>query len=389
MTDPTVHDGPLRYVQQPTALQHEAEVVMPFTLGLQGHASEHERQTREHVARRVAHLKGCAYSDELAPSLWTQRTYLVPSETLVEAAALSLHMRGEDDLFGGVVPHAFVATKAITHPLIAPDAAAPLGWSHTLPEAIEKAVLAGYTAFTRHDAAEAGERLLALGPVRIKPVAETGGRGQSVVHAIGELTMSLAALSDNAFAEHGVVLEHNLSNVDTLSVGQVRVAGILASYHGRQRLTRDNRGAVAYGGSDLTVVRGDFHALLATLPPGPVRKAVDQALLYDASVRQCFPGFYASRVNYDVAQGIHAGGEWSSGVLEQSWRIGGATGAEIAALEAFHADPGLHTVRASCIEEFGPLAPPPASAVVYFQGEDPEVGPLTKYTVVHTDGDTA
>jgi len=209
------------------------------------------------------------------------------------------------------------------------------------------------------------------------------------VHAIGELTMSLAALSDNAFSEHGVVLEHNLSNVDTLSVGQVRVAGILASYHGRQRLTRDNRGAVAYGGSDLTVVRGDFHALLATLPPGPVRKAVDQALLYDASVRQCFPGFYASRVNYDVAQGIHAGGEWSSGVLEQSWRIGGATGAEIAALEAFHADPGLHTVRASCIEEFGPLAPPPASAIVYFQGEDPEVGPLTKYTVVQADGDTA
>lgn len=389
MTDPSAYSGTLRSVQHHTALQHE-EVVMPFTLGLRGHASEHEHQTRGHIARRVAQIKGCDYSDELPPSLWTRRTYLVPSETLVEASAQSLGIQGEDDLFGGVVPHPFVATKAITHPLVAPGAAAPTGWNPALAEAIDKAVLAGYTTFSRHDALEAGERLLALGPVRIKPVAETGGRGQSVVHALGELTMSLAALPDAAFTDHGVVLEHNLSNVDTLSVGQVRVAGILASYHGRQRLTRDNRGAVAYGGSDLTVVRGDFHALLATLAPGPVRKAVDQALLYDAAVRQSFAGFFASRVNYDVAQGIHAGGEWSSGVLEQSWRIGGATGAEIAALEAFHADPGLRTLRASCVEVFGPLQPPPPSAVVYFQGEDPEVGPLTKYTVVvHPDGDAA
>lgn len=388
MTDPNAPGDVLRSVQRAETAVH-AEVVMPFTLGLSGHASEHEHQTRGQIARRVAQLKGCDYSEERPPSLWTRRTYLVPSETLVEAAARGLGLQGEDDLFGGVVPHAFLATKAITHPLIAPDAAAPVGWNHALAEAIDKAVLAGYTAFSRHDALAAGERLLALGPVRIKPVAETGGRGQAVAHALGELTMSLAAMDDAQFAEHGVVLEHNLSHVDTLSVGQVRVAGILASYHGRQRLTRDNRGAVAYGGSDLTVVRGDFHALLATLPPGPVRKAVDQALLYDGAVRSRFPGFFASRVNYDVAQGIHAGGEWSSGVLEQSWRIGGATGAEIAALQAFHADPGLQTLRASCIEQFGPLEPPPPSAVIYFQGEDPEVGPLTKYTVVHPDGDPA
>jgi hypothetical protein len=41
------------------------------------------------------------------------------------------------------------------------------------------------------------------------------------------------------------------------------------------------------------------------------------------------------------------------------------------------------------VERFGPLAPTPDGAVVYFQGEDPQAGPLTKYTVVHRDGDTA
>jgi len=385
MTDTTAYAGLLRTVQRQA---RNEEVVMPFTMGLRGHASLHEHQTRQHVARRVAHIKGCAFVEEVPQSLWTRRTYLIPSETLVANAAQGLGVFGEDDLFGGVVPHAFVATKAITHPLLSPTAAAPAGWSEEFPRQVAAAVLPGHTAFTRQDAAEAGEKLLALGPVRVKQVAETGGHGQAVVHDLGELTTCLAALRD-ATIEQGLVLEQNLSQVDTLSVGQVRVAGILASYHGRQRLTRDNTGAVAYGGSDLTVVRGDFHALLSTLSPGPERTAVDQALVYDAAARSCFAGFFASRVNYDVAQGLDAGGEWCSGVLEQSWRIGGATGAEVAALEAFHADPRLRSVKARCMEVFGPLEQPPESATVYFQGEDPEVGLLTKYALVHRDGDTA
>ena len=32
------------------------EVVMPFTEGIQGHASAHEHATREHIARRVAQI---------------------------------------------------------------------------------------------------------------------------------------------------------------------------------------------------------------------------------------------------------------------------------------------------------------------------------------------
>lgn len=375
-----------RTMARPGAERNETDaVVMPFTRGLSGHSSEHERQTRTLVARRLAQLKGCAFSEELPPSLWPRHTYLAPSQTLDAATARSLDVHSEDDLFGGVVPHAFVATKAITHSLVTDGADAPQGWNTALAQDIAGAVLAGYACFSRQDALLAGEQLLSLGPVRIKPVAETGGRGQSVAHGMGELATALSAISDCRFEHDGVVLEHNLTEVDTLSVGQVRVAGLLASYHGRQRLTQNNHGGMSYGGSDLTVVRGDFQALLATLAPGPVQTAVDQALLYDAAVRRHYPGFFASRVNYDVAQGMHAGGAWSSGVLEQSWRIGGATGAEIAALEAFLADPRLQTVRTSSVEQFGPLAPTPAGAVVYFQGEDPHAGPLTKYTVVQRD----
>lgn len=367
----------------------QAEVVMPYTRGLQGHGSLHETLTREQVARRVARLKGCAFAEEMPQSLWPRQAYLVPSDTLLAADAERLGVRDEAGLLGGVVPHAFVATKAITHARFSPQSAVPPGWNDALAQLVEDAVLPGYAAFGLQDAQAAGEQLLALGPVRVKPVGETGGRGQTVVADPQALAACLAALEGAGMVARGVVLEHNLAQVQTLSVGQVRLAGLVASYHGRQRLTHDNQGAAAYGGSDLVVVRGDFHALLASLPPGPERTAVDQALAYDAAVRASYPGFFASRINYDIAQGLGGSGAWRSGVLEQSWRIGGATGAELAALEAFQHDRSLHAVRASTVEIFGPLAAVPPGATLYFQGIDPEAGPLTKYALVHPDGHTA
>jgi hypothetical protein len=93
---------------------------------------------------------------------------------------------------------------------------------------------------------------------------------------------------------------------------------------------------------------------------------------------------YASRCNYDVAQGHDALGRPMTGVLEQSWRLGGASGAEIAALEAMLDDAMLDIVHASTVEVYGPLFVPPEGAKVYYAGVDPVVGPITKYTEVHT-----
>ncbi len=112
-----------------------------------------------------------------------------------------------------------------------------------------------------------------------------------------------------------------------------------------------------------------------------------QARAYDAAVAECFPEMFASRRNYDVVQGLDAAGRRRSGVLEQSWRIGGASGAEIAALEAFRADPALRAVRAATVEVYGEGSAPPPHATVYFRGTDERVGFITKYTLVEPHGD--
>jgi len=96
---------------------------------------------------------------------------------------------------------------------------------------------------------------------------------------------------------------------------------------------------------------------------------------------------FASRCNYDVAQGVDETGVRHSGVLEQSWRIGGASGAELAALQAFSEQPSLRWVDASTHEIYGDDVQVPAHAQVHFDGVDVEAGRLVKYAVVDRHGD--
>jgi len=348
----------------------------------------HEALTRAEIARRLVGLTGFEYVGEYDPdTCYAAPPYFVPSATLTRAAAARLGIDSPQDLFGGVVPVAFVATKTITHPLVADEARAPSGWSAEFPRRVADAVLEGYSTFCREDALCAGRRLLDHGEVRVKLATGIAGIGQWVAGDTETLERIVAAIGDDQFVKAGVVVEENLSEVVTHSVGHVCVADVTATYYGTQHLTRNNRGQEVYGGTRLRMARGGFDALLALDPTEDVRLAIAQARAYDDAAQTCFPGFFASRRNYDVAQGIDARGRRRSGVLEQSWRVGGASGAEIAALEAFHADPSLRSVRAAAREVYGEYPPLPDSSTVYFRGIDPHVGIVTKYALIEPHAD--
>ena len=314
--------------------------------------------------------------------------YFVPSDALTSEAASRLGIRSECDLFGGVVPHPFVATKTITHPLVDAASRVPAGWSTEFPRRVADVVLDGFGAFAKEDALLAGRRLLECGSVRVKRATGIAGVGQFTANNVADLTRALDTIDEEEMARFGVALEQNLIDVATYSVGQVRVAGAVGTYYGTQHLTTNHRGMEVYGGSELVVVQGDFDVLLARTLPENIRLAIAQARVYDDAATHCFTGFHASRRNYDVAQGVDAADHRRSGVLEQSWRLGGASGAEIGALEAFRADPALRIVRANSREVYGDAPVLPANAAVYFSGDDPHVGPLTKYAWTEPYADT-
>jgi hypothetical protein len=223
---------------------------------------------------------------------------------------------------------------------------------------------------------------LERGLARFKPACGVGGRGQKVIASLQEIDQHLNAMDPDELACYGVAIEQNLEEITTYSIGKVIVDDLCIAYCGTQCLTSDHSGAAVYGGSALLVARGDFEELLALDLTPEFRNAVAQARRYDIAASEEFPGLTASRRNYDVAAGRDPEGRRVSGVLEQSWRIGGASSAEVAALEAFHADPKLRAVRTSCAEIYDCNYEPPAGAMVHFCSEDDRVGPSIKYTLV-------
>lgn len=353
-----------------------------------GHEPEHEQHVHLELGRRIAHLMGMQFGGLYeAQRHYAGRLYFLPSDTLIGSELIQrLGIKTEDDLFGGVALHAFIPTKAISHTLLHPYALAPAGWSHDFGRLVQDAVLRGYTSFSLDDAHEAGRRLLEYGALRIKPVLATAGRGQVLVSDLHQLEQALKQVSTDRLDECGVVLEEHLDEVETYSVGQIRLGELQASYVGTQHLTPDNNGEMVYGGSDLIVARGGFDKLLNAGLSTEFQTAILKAQTYDQAASLCFPGFFASRRNYDVASGRDNQGQLRFGVLEQSWRSGGASGAEIAALEIFYSQAQTDFVRARTLEIFGHQAQPPAHAVAIFEGEDKNLGLLRKYIMVEPYG---
>jgi hypothetical protein len=360
-----------------------------FLLPTQKPITTHEQQVHEILGKKIAALMSTSFLGTYKSSEKTgDYFYFIPNDTLVDdLESRALGIRSTDDFFGGVVSHGFMATKAITHPLFDKDAQAPNGWTSKFPQKVSGVVLNGYSVFSLNDARRAAINLLASGTVRIKSVRACAGRGQFVVTTREELIALLAVLDEDEITHWGLVIEENLRQVETYSVGQISISNITASYVGTQSLTRDNNGETVYGGSNLVLTRGNYDALLRLNLSEKSRLAIAQARVYEDAAIATLPGFMASRCNYDIAQGINADGEFCSGVLEQSWRIGGASAAEIFALEAFAADASLKSVRASTHEIYG-ATEPPARAHILYRGEDAEVGLITKYVKMEPYGYT-
>jgi hypothetical protein len=349
------------------------------------HAPLHEVETNRALARWLAQIMGMEFGGSYDDRQHAGRDlYVLPTQTLIgPAVAMSLNVKGPGDLWGGYVEHDFICTKAIAHGLLNKHAVAPRGWSPLFAKLTRGAVLDGLSVFALKDARPAAEHLLYTGPIRLKPIHACAGRGQRVIKSLAQFDEIVAAPDAQALFSEGVVLEQNLNQVKTQSVGQSFINGKVLSYCGVQHLTRDSEGLEVYGGSDLLVVQGGYIELLKLELPDDVREAVRLAQVFDDAANQAFPGFYASRRNYDIAQGIDDGGQPRGGVLEQSWRMGGASSAELAALQVFTEDPSISTVRVSSVETYTDRPLPPGSTQVY-RGAADNGDFLLKYVTVHS-----
>ena len=352
-------------------------------LSVHADAPLHEVETNRALARWLAQVLGLTYAGNYDANLHGgQNLYLLPTQTLVGAAAArALGVKGPEDLWGGYVDHDFICTKAISHGLLNHNAHAPHGWAPLFSERVRGVVLDGLSVFSFEDARPAAEHLLYTGPIRLKPIYACAGRGQEVIQSLDQFDDVLARPDAKSLFKKGVVLEQDLAQVITHSVGQSVVGGKVLSYCGKQYLTEDAHGESVYGGSDLLVVQGNYDDLLKLDLAQDVRLAIQQAQVFDRAADEAYPGFYASRRNYDIAQGLDSEGRQRSGVLEQSWRLGGASSAELAALQSFVSDPQIRAICVSAVETYIDQ-PLPASAIEVYRGPAQDSDFLLKYVTV-------
>ena len=103
-------------------------VVVVYFSSLGGRLSDHQKIVLEADARTIAKLKQYDFGDDHHTAYENcDHVFFVPDDTLLLNEASSLGIRGVSDLFGGIVPHAFVKTKAISHPLVDGSAERPYG----------------------------------------------------------------------------------------------------------------------------------------------------------------------------------------------------------------------------------------------------------------------
>ena len=356
--------------------------VVIYLSQLGGRLRTHQEAMLIADAKAIADIKEFEFAGDFQKgTAYPAPLFFVPDDTLLVEEARGLGIRDPAELYGGVVPYPFVKSKAITHPLVSDQAARPEGWVDAFAQRVRDIVLPGYSAFNARDARIAVERMLEQDPARLKRPLGSEGKGQAVITTIDQFDGLMKDLSTDDVETYGVVIEADLRSVKTRSVGQILIDDLTMSYHGTQRLTTDNKGRTVYGGSDLTCARGGWDALGRLSLTDNERDAVTQARRYEEAM-SAYPGFMASRRNYDVAEGIGHDGRRHCGVLESSWRVGGATGAEVLALAALQRDPSLSIVQAAHTEEFGSDKKPPEAAIVHFHGDDPRVGPVLRYTIV-------
>jgi Protein of unknown function (DUF3182) len=238
-------------------------IVLVYFARLGGRLWPHQKILLQADAEAIARLKRYKFGGHHETGRnYSGSMFFVPDDTLLleESSCLGI---GPNDLYGGVVPYPFVKTKAITHAPVDGAADRPQGWSASFTERVRHIVLAGYTVFSTHDARIAGKRMLRRGSIRVKKPPGASGLGQSLVSSTTELQAVLERIAGDELATYGLVLEENLLDVRTMSVGHIVIDGLEIGYHGTQRC---------------------WNALDALPMVAEARAAVRAARLYDEAV---------------------------------------------------------------------------------------------------------
>ncbi len=285
--------------------------------------------------------------------------YHVMAKVVSKKMAKELGINNSEDFYGVAVEHPQQVEKSVLYPVVGEAA----GYhSEIFPREIRDAVLEGYSFFSQEGAVEAYQRLNSDRSLRLKLLPNSDGNGQFKVKSETELCQILSQANKEDLTVFGAVLEPNLFEAETVSVGEIRIGASVYSFLAFQKgdvAPEDGRNR--YMGADLLVVRGMMDKLLRLDQSEPVEKQVRQAITFHRAYSFFEP--ITSRISYDVLFGYDDQGRYQSGVTDITARLGGSCPAVMLGVKALDEDQAVTAVRAEVDLDYEPNQIEPGSVV--------------------------
>lgn len=296
------------------------------------------------VAKMAAAYMGLPFAGEASKMIGSKTDqYLVFPKTIGPETAGLYGIGKPEDFYGAFVEHPFLVGKTAFHEPVSSDT--PFYYSEEFAGSVSDFVLPGYSVFTQSDGVKAYGLMLGKGfkDVRLKLSDKSDGEGQSVIADKKHLKKLLGTVPAYDLQKKGIVLEPNLRDHRTISVGFAQFGNDVFSFIANQK-NDVYEGRDRYIGADAIIVRGQMDNLLKMLQlDDPHRDAVEKALGFYNAYSYFDP--VASRLSFDVLEGLDAKGNRLSGVTDITGRLGGTCPALILAALEMQRDPTIHAVR--------------------------------------------
>lgn len=302
------------------------------------------------IAQRIARHMGLQYKPSpLFHTTPEESAYIVPGVTLDTATATQLLIKNETDMYGAAVPNFDMIGKSILHQSVSNNA--PPFYNSAFARTVEQngLVLPGVTGFSVQDLLDSYR---AVGTpsrgLRLKQSNESDGNGQHEIVGIEHLRKLLNAIGELELANHGAIIEPNLEQKKTNSVGFFKLGNDQYVFVADQLNGNTDERDRYLGGENIVVTRGEFQALddLLMRLRDPRQEVVSKAMVFLKHYFEYFPNSITSRLSVDVLSGFHAGFGKLSGITDITGRLGGLCPATILAAQHLQDNPRHEAVAA-------------------------------------------
>lgn len=294
------------------------------------------------VAKYIAEYLGIPYSGEMG--IVENNVYYVPPVTQERGSLVASVVKNSEDFYGLIVDDYNHVGKSILHMSVTQRV--PNFYSFDFAKSVENLVIPGISIFSRDDLRKGYLALRRFGKfdARLKLSDKSDGHGQFLIKTPEDLMRCSKEIDDEYIKNKGFILEANLEEAKTISIGFAILGRNMFSFMAIQKndiAPEDGRNR--YVGANVRVVKGEIDNLLNISENDIEKEAVEVGRSFYERYKSFNP--IASRLSFDFLYGKGSDGNDLAGVTDITGRLGGTCPALVLAANEFKDNSGLSMVR--------------------------------------------